>query len=32
MLSKPLQDGLNKIADVLAAVPYDEIVAKKYPG
>jgi carbon monoxide dehydrogenase subunit G len=32
MLSKPLQDGINKIADILAAVPYDEIVAKKYPG
>jgi carbon monoxide dehydrogenase subunit G len=25
MLSKPLQDGINKIADILAAVPYDEI-------
>lgn len=23
MVSKPLQDGLNKIAEVLAAVPYD---------
>ncbi|MDR0412624.1 MAG: SRPBCC family protein [Dysgonamonadaceae bacterium] len=30
MLSKPLQDGVNKIADILAAVPYDEIVAKEY--
>ncbi|MDR3219722.1 MAG: SRPBCC family protein [Dysgonamonadaceae bacterium] len=29
MLSKPLQDGINKIADVLAVVPYDEIMAKK---
>lgn len=26
MVSKPLQDGINKIADILAAVPYDEIV------
>ncbi|MDL2322942.1 SRPBCC family protein [Bacteroidales bacterium OttesenSCG-928-A17] len=25
MLSKPLQDGINKIADVLANVPYNEI-------
>jgi carbon monoxide dehydrogenase subunit G len=25
MLSKPLQDGINKIADILAVVPYDEI-------
>lgn len=25
MLSKPLQDGINKIADVLTAIPYDEI-------
>jgi carbon monoxide dehydrogenase subunit G len=23
MLSKPLQDGVNKIADILAAVPYN---------
>ncbi|GHT73865.1 polyketide cyclase [Bacteroidia bacterium] len=25
MLSKPLQDGMNKIADILAAVPYDQV-------
>jgi carbon monoxide dehydrogenase subunit G len=25
MLSKPLQDGVNKIADVLAAIPYGEL-------
>jgi len=25
MLSKPLQDGVNKVADVLAVVPYNEI-------
>jgi carbon monoxide dehydrogenase subunit G len=25
MLSKPLQDGLNKIADILAIVPYNEV-------
>ena len=25
MLSKPLQDGVNKVADVLATVPYNEI-------
>lgn len=25
MLSKPLQDGLNKIADILAVIPYGEI-------
>jgi carbon monoxide dehydrogenase subunit G len=30
MLSKPLQDGVNKIADILAAVPYDEVVAKEH--
>jgi carbon monoxide dehydrogenase subunit G len=30
MLSKPLQEGIDKIADILAAVQYDEIVAKKY--
>jgi hypothetical protein len=30
MLSKPLQDGINKIADILAVIPYDEIVAKKH--
>jgi carbon monoxide dehydrogenase subunit G len=29
MLSKPLQDGVNKIADILATLPYDEIVAEK---
>jgi hypothetical protein len=30
MLSKPIQDGINKIADVLAIIPYNEIVAKKH--
>jgi hypothetical protein len=25
MLSKPLQEGINKIADILAAVPYNEL-------
>jgi len=25
MLSKPLQDGVNKIADILAVVPYNEL-------
>jgi len=25
MLSKPLQEGLNKIADVLAAIPYETL-------
>ncbi len=25
MLSKPLQDGINKIADILAVIPYNEI-------
>jgi hypothetical protein len=25
MLSKPLQEGVDKIADVLAALPYDDI-------
>ncbi|MDR0799890.1 MAG: SRPBCC family protein [Dysgonamonadaceae bacterium] len=25
MLSKPLQDGVNKMADVLAAIPYGEL-------
>ncbi|MDR0681417.1 MAG: SRPBCC family protein [Dysgonamonadaceae bacterium] len=30
MLSRPLQDGVNKIADILATVPYDEVVAKEY--
>jgi hypothetical protein len=30
MLSKPLQEGIDKVADILAAVQYDEIVAKKY--
>lgn len=25
MVAKPLQDGINKIADILASVPYDEI-------
>ncbi len=25
MLSKPLQDGVNKIADVLSAIPYKEV-------
>ncbi|GHU64633.1 hypothetical protein FACS1894123_09650 [Bacteroidia bacterium] len=29
MLSKPLQDGINKIADFLAAVQY-ETLAEKY--
>ncbi|MDR3339396.1 MAG: SRPBCC family protein [Candidatus Symbiothrix sp.] len=29
MLSKPLQDGINKIANTLAVVPYDKIMAKK---
>jgi hypothetical protein len=30
MLSRPLQDGINKIADILATVPYDEAVAKEH--
>ena len=25
MLSKPLQDGVNKVADILAVVPYNEL-------
>ena len=25
MLSKPLQDGIDKIADVLATIPYDQV-------
>ena len=25
MLSKPLQDGIDKIADVLAVIPYDQV-------
>ncbi|MDR2086256.1 MAG: SRPBCC family protein [Dysgonamonadaceae bacterium] len=25
MLSKPLQDGINKVADVLATIPYDQL-------
>ena len=25
MLSKPLQDGINKIADVLSIIPYDQV-------
>jgi carbon monoxide dehydrogenase subunit G len=30
MLSKPLQEGVDKIADVLAAIQYNETLAKKY--
>lgn len=26
MLSKPIQDGINKVADILAALPYNEIM------
>lgn len=29
MVSKPLQEGIDKIADMLVTVPYDEIAAKK---
>jgi hypothetical protein len=25
MLSKPLQDGINKVADILASVPYEQL-------
>jgi carbon monoxide dehydrogenase subunit G len=25
MVAKPLQEGINKIADMLAAIPYDEV-------
>jgi hypothetical protein len=31
MLSKPLQEGVNKVADVLAAIQY-ETLAEKYSG
>lgn len=29
MVSKPLQEGIGKIAEMLAALPYDEIINKK---
>lgn len=29
MVSKPLQDGVNKIADMLSLLPYDDIIDKK---
>lgn len=29
MVSKPLTEGIEKVADMLAMFPYDEIVAKK---
>ena len=29
MVSKPLQEGLDKIAEMLTVLPYKDIVAKK---
>ena len=28
MVSKPLQEGLNKMADMLASLPYSELINK----